>query len=43
MGDLDEALFLNTFTQPLLGLPMLMDPHPSQQHLGLQQAVWWPQ
>ena len=20
---------------------MLMDPHPSQQHAGLQNAVWW--
>ena len=24
----------------LLGLPMLMDPHPSQQHVGLQHAVY---
>ena len=20
---------------------MFMDPHPSQQHAGLQHAVWW--
>ena len=26
----------------LQGSPMLMDPHPSQQHAGLQHAVWWP-
>ena len=24
----------------LLGSPMLMDPHPSQQHAGLHHAVW---
>ena len=24
----------------LLGLPMLMDPHPNQQRAGLQHAVW---
>ena len=25
----------------LLGSPMLMDPHPSLQHAGLQHTVWW--
>ena len=27
----------------LLGSPMTMDPHPSQQHVGLQHTAWRPQ
>ena len=38
-----NSYFLNPHCQPywvLLGSPMHMDPRPSQQHAGLQHAVW---
>ena len=41
---LNRQLFFETpLPTLLLGSPMLMDPHPSQQHAGLQHAVLQPQ
>ena len=33
--------FLTPLPRLLLGSPMLMDPQPSQQHAGLQNAILW--
>ena len=40
---MNNCFYLRQLKWLLLGSPMLMDPHPSQQHIGLHYAVWQPQ